>query len=272
MADTKLSGLAALTAVATNDMIEVLDVSDTTSMSSAQGANKKITRSDFLAGVYIAGGGTAVALADGGTGATTASAARGSLGLDSMATQGSAAVAITGGTIGGITTFGGAAIGVNLQAWDADLDAFAGLTSGANLFPYYTGSHTMGTADFVPWTTWVPTLNGWSTNPPTNVYRYTQVGKSVTLAIRQATAGTSNAATKTLSLPVTPATVANMIWHTPCMVVDNNVNMQGGAYISSAGTAVGFGLGYGTANIVGGGFTTSGQHRITYCTITYEAV
>ncbi len=48
-----------------------------------------------------------VAVASGGTGATTAAGARTNLGLGSMATQNANAVAITGGTITGVTGIGG---------------------------------------------------------------------------------------------------------------------------------------------------------------------
>ncbi len=129
MADEKITDLTALAVTpASGDLVEIVDVSDTsTAPAGAGGSNKKITWANLIS------------------------------------------------------------LGSAVQAWDADLDAFAGLTSGANLMPYYTGSNTMGTADFLNWGTWAGTWTGLGPGNPsgagTATYEYAQVGKAVTCRV-----------------------------------------------------------------------------------------
>ena len=62
------------------------------------------TASDIIiTGGVVSGLATALAVADGGTGATTAAVARTNIGLGSIATQNANAVTITGGTISGVS-------------------------------------------------------------------------------------------------------------------------------------------------------------------------
>jgi hypothetical protein len=98
--------------------------------------------------------------------AADAAAQRTALGLGSIATQASGSVAITGGSITGIADLAvadggtgastasaartnlGLVIGTDVQAYDAELAAIAGLTSAADRLPYFTGSGTAALATF----------------------------------------------------------------------------------------------------------------------------
>jgi hypothetical protein len=129
-----------------------------------------------------------VAIANGGTGATTVANARTNLGLGSLALQNANSVNITGGTIttlttdlavadggtgasnaAGARTNLGLAIGTDVQAYDADLAALAGVSTNGFYVRLANGSASsrdiQGTAGYIV----VTNGNGIADHPQINV-------------------------------------------------------------------------------------------------------
>lgn len=119
--DSDLTAIAALTTTATGR--SVLAAADDAAIRTIAGVGTIGTQAS--SSVSITGGSitgiTDLAVADGGTGASTAADARTNLGL---------------------------VIGTNVQAYDAELAAIAGVTSAADRVPYFTGSGTATVATF----------------------------------------------------------------------------------------------------------------------------
>lgn len=115
------------------------------------------------------------------------------------------------------------------------------------------------------WKTWTPTQVGFSADPANGLYRYIVHGNICTLAIRQPTAGTSNANNFTLTLPITAKTIANMSWVGVGFATDNGTLIQAMGYIVAAGTLLTL-----YRNLSATGWTTSGNKYLNTFSIFYE--
>jgi hypothetical protein len=86
---------------------------------------------------------------------------------------------------------------------------------------------------FPDWFTFAPTVGGFSANPTTTMYRFCVNGRTVIFPFRQGVAGTSNATTFTMTLPITPANPTNGQWFMSLIPVQDN-----SAFLTSPGIAV----------------------------------
>lgn len=119
------------------------------------------------------------------------------------------------------------------------------------------------------WLDWVPTLTGFSSNPPTNVCRYHMSMSTMEFFVRQLTDGTSNLTTFTASLPFTARTITNMAWGGAGVVSDNGTlqTTPGVIRILSAATVMDV---YKTFT-PGSAFTAAGGKRLAQMNVaSYE--
>lgn len=168
-------------------------------------------------------------------------------------------------TVDTISEFTGAN-GVTIDGLNIKDSALTTANSVPNSVMSNTGSFSSAWAT----TAWVPTQTGFSADPASGVYLYSQIGKLVHLFIRQPNSGTSNATTFTISLPVTARTVSNLRTVSGCSIVNNGTTQTtpGAMEISSGGTVLNVYMNFDLGSTL---WTNSGGKRLAAGEIIYEA-
>jgi hypothetical protein len=113
---------------------------------------------------------------------------------------------------------------------------------------------------------WSPAIGGFSSSPVGGIYTWRTAGRWITVTVRNPNVGTSNGATMTFSAPVNAATITNMIWIAEATVTDNGTLALGRIEIASAGGSLLLGASF----LATGGFTTSGDKRCSFASLTYR--
>lgn len=93
---------------------------------------------------------------------------------------------------------------------------------------YY--SHMQSPVGFPQWFNYSPTWAGFSSSPSGGIIRFSIQGRTVNYTITPTSAGTSNATTTTITLPVTASSVSNGRWNGVIRCSDNGTASVAGFY------------------------------------------
>lgn len=99
---------------------------------------------------------------------------------------------------------------VNIGRFAATLSATAGFNWSV---PAFNTTNLIQRPIFeTRWLSWLPTITGYSVNPTSVVYRYKVLYQRMICLFSETVNGTSNATTKTYTLPMATPTLTNMLW------------------------------------------------------------
>ena len=114
------------------------------------------------------------------------------------------------------------------------------------------------------WQNWVPVFTGWAGKTAEGTFRYALIGKTCLVAIDM-TAGTSNSATTSISLPVAPRSGISYGGANGMAINNGTLLSVASRWQIEAGSTV---ITFGT-NMATGTFTASGTKRVQ-CLAVYE--
>lgn len=146
---------------------------------------------------------------------------------------------------------------VNVGRFSATLSAAASYNWSV---PTFTTANLLQKPTYeTDWINWLPAPTGYSAVPTNVIYQYRFVGKNIEAFVREATAGTSNATTLTMTAPFTALTLTNGVWQGYGSGTDNSAGLTTMviASISSGGATFTF-----SKDPAGGAWTNSGTKRV----------
>lgn len=129
--------------------------------------------------------------------------------------------------------------------------------------PTYTSANLIQRPTFkTRWLTYVPTIVGFSANPTNTIYQYRVDDIEVFVRSRQATAGTSNSTSFSLTAPFTALTLSNAQWQTlGAPTIDNGTTLTTPAVAAIASNSATINITKDSGSAV---FTNANSKRVAY--------